>query len=178
MQALELGLGIPSGCFAERTTLDSSELRLNYYPQADMQEFETGSARRIWPHTDTGLITLLLQDDVGGLEFEDRQNPATFLPITSSDPTDMVVNIADTLERWTNGVLRAGLHHVTTSPNMRNKADGSIAARSSIVYFFRANRAASAGPLSCFVTQQDPAKYSEITTLEYLQQLNAKLHDY
>ena len=112
MQALEIGLGVPSGCFAERTNHDSSEARLNYYPQVDVQELKTGNARRIWPHTDSGLITLLLQDDVGGLEFEDRQNPGAFLPLSSTASTDMVVNVADTLERWTNGVLRAGLHQV------------------------------------------------------------------
>ena len=178
MQALELGLGTPTGCFTDRSTPDSSELRLNYYPQVDVQELKAGDARRVWPHTDSGVISLLLQDQVGGLEFEDRQNAGVFLPISSNHPTDMIINVADTLERWTNGALRAGLHHVSTSDDTRNKKHGIVAARSSIVFFFRANGTASAGPVSCFVTPHHPAKYSEITALEYLKQVNGKLYTY
>ena len=178
MQALEIGLGAPDGCFTKRVDRDSSELRLNYYPQVDIQEFKTGRARRIWPHTDSGLITLLLQDDVGGLEFEDQQNPGTFLPLPSTTRTEMVVNVADTLERWTNGTLRAGLHQVNPSDEMGDREGGRVAPRSSIVFFFRANEAASAGPIPSFVTPQRPARYSEITALEYLQQLNGKLYSY
>ena len=178
MQALEIGLGTPDGCFTKRIDRDSSELRLNYYPRVDIQELETGRARRIWPHTDSGLMSLLLQDDVGGLEFEDRQNPGAFIPLSSTTRTEMVVNVADTLERWTNGTLRAGLHQVNTSGEMGDRKGGGVAPRSSIVFFFRANEAASAGPISSFVTPQHPARYSEITALEYLQQVNGKLYSY
>lgn len=46
-----------------------------------------------------------MQDRVGGLELEDRGNPAWFLSVSGENPAEMVVNIANTLERWTNGVL-------------------------------------------------------------------------
>ena len=178
MQALESGLKIPSGCFTERCIPDSSELRLNHYPEVNMQELNSGRTRRIWPHTDTGLISLLLQDRVGGLELEDRQNPGAFLPASSEDPTDMIVNVGDTLERWTNGVLKAALHHVSTPDNMKNKENGRVTARSSIVFFLRANGATSAGPIPCFVTPKRPTGDSETTVLEYLQQSNSKLFGY
>ncbi|KAK3176211.1 hypothetical protein OEA41_007534 [Lepraria neglecta] len=178
MRALELGLGIPSGSFTERSTPDSSDLRLNNYPEVDLKELTTGSARRIWPHTDTGLISLLLQDRVGGLEFEDRKNPGVFLPVCSDVPTNVVLNVADTLERWTNGVLKAGVHRVNTPHSMQVSNNSKVAARSSIVFFFRANGAASAGPLDSFMTLQRPARYSEITALEYLQQRNSTLYAY
>ena len=178
MQALELGLSLPSGCLTERCIPDASESRLNHYPEVDMQELNSGNTRRIWPHTDIGLISLLLQDGVGGLEVEDRGNPGSFLPVTSDQPTEMVVNVGDTLERWTNGVLKAGLHHVSTPEDMKNEEHSRIAARSSIVFSLKANGATSAGPIPCFVYPERPARYSEITVLEYLQQSNRKLFRY
>ncbi len=178
MSALELGLGVPSGSLTERCIPDDSELRLNHYPRVSVGELDTGSSRRIWPHTDTGLFTLLLQDHVGGLELEDRKNPGAFLPVSSDVPTDMVLNIADTLERWTNGVLKAGVHRVVSPDRSKVSEQGMAMARSSIVYFFRANGATSAGPLASFVSPEDPAKYSEITALEYLQQRNGTLYTY
>ena len=178
MRALEVGLGIPEGSFTERSTPDSSELRLNNYPEVDSKELTTGGARRIWPHTDTGLISLLLQDRVGGLEFEDRKNPGAFLPVRSDVLTDVILNVADTLERWTNGVLKAGVHRVNTPDSMQFSNNGKAAARSSIVFFFRADGAASAEPLASFVTLQRPARYSKITVLKYLQQCNSTLYAY
>ena len=178
MQALELGLGVPSGSLTARCIPDDSELRLNHYPQISTKELETGSSRRIWPHTDTGLFTLLLQDRVGGLELEDRMNLGSFLPVSSDVPTDLVLNVADTLERWTNGALRAGVHRVV-SPDRTNVTERGMAmARSSIVYFFRANGATSAGPIPSFVSPKHPVKYSEITALEYYQQRNSTLYTY
>ena len=178
MQALEIGLGLTSGCFTRRCTTDASELRLNHYPKIDAQQLNSGSTRRIWPHTDLGLISLLFQDREGGLELEDRQNPGTFLSVSSDDHTDMIVNIGDTLERWTNGVLKAAIHQVSPAENVRDKNNGKIAERSSIVFFVKANGVASVGPISCFVTAKRPAMYSEMTVSEYLQQSNTKLFGY
>ena len=178
MEALELGLGVPSGSLTQRCVPDDSELRLNHYPQISTREIEKGSTRRIWPHTDTGLFTLLLQDRVGGLELEDRRNPGAFLPVSSDVPTDMVLNIADTLERWTNGALEAGVHRVVSPDRTKVTKEGMAMARSSIVYFFRANGATSAGPLPSFVAPDRPATYSEITALEYLRQRNGTLYTY
>ena len=178
VRVLELGLGIPSGSFTERSTPGSSELRLNNYPEVDSKELTTGSAHRIWPHTDTGLFSLLWQDQVGGLEIEDRKNPGAFLPVSSDDPTDLILNVADTLERWTNGVLKAGVHRVNTPDRMQVSGNGKVAARSSVVFFARANGDASAGPLASFITPHRPARYPEITVREYLQQVNSTLYTY
>ena len=121
LQALELGLDLPSGSLTERCIPDGSELRFNHYPEIDMEELNPRHTRRTWPYTDIGILSLLLQDRVGGLELEDRQNPGTFLPVSSDDPTQMVVNVGNTLGRWTNGFLPAGLHHVSTTDNMKGK---------------------------------------------------------
>lgn len=62
------------------------------------------------PHTDFGCITLLWQDDNGGLEVLERQSrqwiAATPIPGT------LVVNVADLLQRWTNDRYASTPHRV------------------------------------------------------------------
>ncbi|RAH70355.1 isopenicillin N synthase family dioxygenase [Aspergillus aculeatinus CBS 121060] len=172
MEALELGLGIRRGAFVERCQGHASELRLNHYPAIARRTLEAGKTSRIWPHTDFGIITLLAQDDRGGLEIQNEANPAEFVPVPREDPTEFVVNIGDTLERWTNGVLHAGLHQVT-APRGEKASTGSdetiLPARRSIAFFLKARRDMSVGPLLPFVTPERPSQYQDMTALAYQQ---------
>ncbi|KAL9636761.1 MAG: hypothetical protein Q9204_002125, partial [Flavoplaca sp. TL-2023a] len=104
MAALERAFGLPSGALLDRITREknASEARLLHYPAIDMAEIKQGAVSRIWPHFDLGVITLLLQDGVGGLECEDRENSGNFLSVGSNSRTEMVVNVSETLQRWTN----------------------------------------------------------------------------
>lgn len=90
----------------------------------------------------------------------------------------MVVNISDTFQRWTNGVIRAGLHQVSAPPAFKTSAllDGVLPGRHSCVFFFKASRNTSAGPLTEFVTADNPAQYDEITALEYQQRKTGELY--
>jgi isopenicillin N synthase-like dioxygenase len=78
MEALEVGLRLPKGALVERCTRAASELRVLHYPSVSIKTLLDGKHKRTWPHTDFGIITLLFQDSVGGLELEDRMNPGTF----------------------------------------------------------------------------------------------------
>lgn len=169
MEALEIGLSIAPGTFTEKFAHTASELRLNHYPEIAVSEIQSGRTRRIWPHTDFGIITLLFRDDEGGLELEDRSAPGTFFPVGREAPNEMIVNIGATLQRWTNGVLHAGLHQVTIPHDMKetSQKDEVLPERYSIAYLFKAERQASAGPLAPFVTAERPAIYEDITALEF-----------
>ena len=46
---------------------------------------------------------MLLQDDAGGLEVENLQQPGTFIPATPVAGT-LVLNVGDLLQRWSNGM--------------------------------------------------------------------------
>lgn len=179
MQAMEVGLDIPKDSFVDRCKPASSELRLNHYPTTDLRKLAEGKIKRTWPHTDFGIITLLFQDSVGGLELEDRRKPGTFAPVLPGNPdgpTEMVVNISDTFQRWTNSVIRAGVHQVTVPPGMKDQEDGFCPDRYSGIFFFKAHRDKSAGPLPCFVTDDNPAMYDEITALEYQSRMTKILY--
>lgn len=113
-------------------------------------------------------MTLLFQDAVGGLELEDRRNGG-FSPVIRDHPYEMVVNISDTLQRWTNDDLRAGLHHVTLPTPMKGQESGMLPERFSCVFFLKAHRQTSVGSLPAFVGPGKPAKYKGITALEFQQ---------
>lgn len=92
-----------------------------------LEAMKTGLIKRTWSLTDFGIIILLFQDHVGGLELEDRSRPGTFVPVTPvkvglGQRSEMVVNISNTFQRWTNGVIKAGLHQVPAPPAFKASA--------------------------------------------------------
>jgi isopenicillin N synthase-like dioxygenase len=177
LQAIEQGLALPPGSMMARAFPDGSELRLNHYPAISVRELTTENTRRIWPHTDLGMLSLLIQDNQGGLEFEDRSKPGCFVPVQNESKTDLIVNVSDMMQRWTNGVLRAGLHRVV--PPQQKGADRSnperdciLPRRFSVVFLFRPGEESSAGPMQNFVNESRPATCDEISALGYLERMN------
>lgn len=179
MEAMELGLGLEAGTLGDRCREAASEIRLNRYPPVSIDRLADGRVKRTWPHTDFGIITLLFQDEVGGLELEDREHPGTFAPVVPAQPgqpLEMVVNISNTFERWTNGVIKAGLHQVTAPPKYKTDTKGILPERHSCVFFFKASRDVPVGSHPMFVTPTNPAKFDEITALQYQQQMTKELY--
>ena len=172
MEALEVALNLPSGAFLNRITHEgnASEMRLNHYPAIDINEIKRGGVSRIWPHFDLGVITLLFQDGVGGLEFENRKRKNTFNRVECETQAEMVVNVSETLQRWTNNALPAGLHRVNVPQDLEDKDVGTLPERYSIAYFCKADRGASVGPLREFVQEGSKPEYQEMSAIEYHQQ--------
>lgn len=169
LQALELGLDLPGGILTSCCGGCASELRLNSYPEIDIQELRRGKVSRIHPHADLGVITCLFQDGLGGLELEDRTRAGSFLPILPGARSEMVVNISETFQLWTNDVITAGIHQVTFPPMMKTRTEGRIPVRRSCAFFLKADGEASVAPLAQFVTAKRPAAYAEMTALDYHQ---------
>src|SRR5580693_4387838 len=107
LRAIGAGLGLGSDYFLERYTRDPTVLfRIFNYPPATLaaDENELG----VGEHTDYGLLTLLQQDEVGGLQVwhHDQWIPAP--PV----PDSFVCNVGDMLERLTAGRYVSALHRV------------------------------------------------------------------
>jgi isopenicillin N synthase-like dioxygenase len=169
LEALEVGLGLPSGSLTSRVTNAASEFRLLHYPAVDVKTLRNGKINRIWPHFDLGVITLLFQDMSGGLEMQNRIKPQEFNAVVPSNSSEIVSNISETLQRWTNGELRAGLHQVTIPPCMKDKKSGIISDRYSIAFFCKADRHMSVGSLPFFISEACPAVYEDMSAIEYQQ---------
>lgn len=67
---------------------------------------------------------MLLQDDTGGLEVENAQQPGAFIPATPV-PGTLVLNVGDLLQRWSNGASLFASPH--PSRNQRSRASNSFA---------------------------------------------------
>lgn len=83
-------------------------VKLIRYPGRDA----TGSDQGVGAHKDAGLLTLLLQDHVGGLQVEAAGGWIDVEP----RPGTFVVNIGELLELASDGYLRATLHRVIAPP--------------------------------------------------------------
>ena len=77
-------------------------------------------------HKDSGLLTFVLQDDVGGLQVETAQGWIDAVP----RPGTFVVNIGELLELASNGYLKATVHRVASPASGRE--------RSSVAFFLGA----------------------------------------
>lgn len=53
-------------------------------------------------HSDWGSITLVFQDECGGLEVEDPEHPGVFAGVEPVKDA-VVMNVGDLLMRWSNG---------------------------------------------------------------------------
>ncbi len=119
----------------------SSTVRLNHYPigdpvpanerngLADLGETALGY------HTDPGVLTLLLQDNTGGLQTQARDGH--WIDIAPTDGT-IVVNLGDMMQAWTNDRYRAAIHRVVPMTTQR---------RFSIPYFSNPQRDAIIEPI-------------------------------
>lgn len=125
---------------------------------------------RIWPHNDFGIISLVFPDRTGGLEYEDREQPGTFIPMPYNGDDEVVVIVSETFQRWTNGSVRAGLHRVTKP---REMTGDMVPERWSLVYFNKADRNVNVGPLEQFVSAETKPLYEDLTALEYQAMRNA-----
>jgi isopenicillin N synthase-like dioxygenase len=111
MAGIALGLGLDELYFAERYTGDPLILfRIFNYPHSQA----TNDSVEQWgvgEHTDYGLLTILRQDDVGGLQVKSRSRWIDAPPI----PGSFICNIGDMLDRLTRGIYRSTPHRVIPS---------------------------------------------------------------
>ena len=108
MEAIALGLGLERDWFARHLTSDPTVLfRIFHYPA--MPDNATAPEWGVGEHTDYGLLTLLAQDDSGGLQV--RTPTGEWLDVPAERGV-LVCNIGDMLDRLTEGRYRSTPHRV------------------------------------------------------------------
>lgn len=108
MRGLALGLGLEDSYFADRYTSDPLTLfRIFHYPAQDAYA-RLDAPWGVGEHTDYGVLTILKQDEVGGLQIKTSGDwiEAPYIPGT------FVCNIGDMLDRMTGGHYRSTPHRV------------------------------------------------------------------
>ena len=108
MRGMALSLGMEPGYFRERYMADPLTLfRIFHYPPVKVEP----KAEEQWgvgEHTDYGVLTILKQDDVSGLQVKTWSRWIDAPPV----PNSFVCNIGDMLDRLTRGLYRSTPHRV------------------------------------------------------------------
>ncbi len=161
LAAMSVNLGMPPRHLAQSfQPSHSSFVRLNFYPVCPEPERPDGLATParghlgINHHTDSGALTLLLQDDQPGLEVYRRGAWHLVEPRSNA----LVINIGDIVQVWSNDRYPASLHRVTAS---------AAARRYSAPFFFNPSYAASYAPLPSVVGASAPPRYRPINWGEF-----------
>ena len=107
LRGFAMSLDLDRDFFLRTSDRPLSRASFVYYPQ---QTGRTDDGRfGVGPHTDFGVLTVLSQDHVGGLQIENADGKWIHAP-----PIDdtLIVNVGDLLARWTNGAFRSAPHRV------------------------------------------------------------------
>jgi isopenicillin N synthase-like dioxygenase len=93
-------------------------VKLIRYPGRDL----TASDQGVGAHKDSGVLSLLLQDEQGGLQVQTGRGWVDVAPRAGT----LVVNIGEILELASDGYLRATLHRVITPPAGRERISAAF----------------------------------------------------
>jgi isopenicillin N synthase-like dioxygenase len=104
-KAMAMALKQPEDFFTKHFSCPISVLRLIHYPPQQTKSNGAGA------HTDYGCITLLYQDQTGGLQVQGVDGKWVDAPPVEGS---FVVNIGDLMQRWTNDRYKSTAHRVTS----------------------------------------------------------------
>ena len=177
LRILALSLNLPANFFDAEFSRPMEALRLLHYSE-EQSQVKSG-VLGCGAHSDYGMLTFLLTDDVPGLEILKRSSSSSVEVVEEEDggngqwlrvapsPGNFIVNLGDMLERWTNDFYRSTIHRVI---NFEGKE------RFSIPFFFEPNFTTVVECLPAFVTEENPAKYPPTTSGLHLLSKYAQTH--
>lgn len=156
MQLIALSLDLQEHHFDSIGENPMVSLRMIRYPvhpaDADERTFGAGA------HTDWGAVTILAQDQHGGLEV--CMPDGTWVAATPIEGT-FVVNLGDMIPRWTNDLYRSNSHRVR---NLHSNGQE----RYSIPFFFEPDFTARIEALPGTVPPGEQPRYAPCTSGEHL----------
>lgn len=157
-RAFALALGMPEDFVVARHGTQNYTLRLLHYPPLTTNP-QPGQIRA-GAHSDYGTLTLLFQDEVGGLEVLTAQGDWISAPAIAGA---VLINTGDLTERWSNGVFRSTKHRVGLPQGDKVHRD-----RYSIAFFCEPDADAEIACLPTCQGPNHPPRYPPITAGDYL----------
>ena len=151
LRAFAASIGAPSDVFVQTVDRPISRGSIIHYPP---QPPTMGAEQfGVSPHTDYGCLTLLYQDEVGGLQVQAPDGGwVTAQPIAGT----FVVNVGDLLARWTNDRFKSTPHRVVNASGWE---------RFSAAIFVDPNEDTVIEPV---VAPGEVAKYDKVTASDYI----------
>ena len=123
LEAIASSLGLEPGHFGPQFRAPTKLFRIFNYPPHDSRHYADSFA--VGEHTDYGYLTLLWQDDNGGLQVQGSSGEWIEAPPVHGS---FIINLGDALEHNTGGLLRATAHRVAPRA-------GALAGRLSFPFF-------------------------------------------
>ncbi|KAF3442264.1 hypothetical protein FNV43_RR16180 [Rhamnella rubrinervis] len=146
MELLGMSLGLGKEYFREFFEGNDSIMRLNYYPKCQKPDQTLGTG----PHCDPTSLTILHQDQVGGLQVFVDEKWHSVKPELDS----FVVNIGDTFMALSNGMYKSCLHRAVVN---------STQLRKSLAFFLCPKTERVITPPRSLVSTDNPRMYPDFT---------------
>lgn len=127
-------------------------VRYNYYPPCPQPSLAMG----LGAHTDPNVLTILFQDEVGGLQLRGIDGEWRAVKPKSDA---FVVNVGDIMKVLSNGAYRTAEHRAVLN---------SMKARLSLGFFYSPHRETIMKPLEDLVDAQHPAQFKPFNYGEYI----------
>lgn len=161
MRVAGLALGVGEEYFVPFVDRSISVIRANNYRREAGAPDPAPDQMRMGAHTDYGSVTVLLADEVPGLQIRDDEGRwFDVMPPHGG----FMVNIGDLLAEWTNDRWRSTMHRVVPPP-----ADVHGAAhRRSIAWFQQPNWNATISCLASCTDESNPPRYQPVTSGDHL----------
>ncbi|KAJ0481441.1 putative oxoglutarate/iron-dependent dioxygenase, non-heme dioxygenase domain-containing protein [Helianthus annuus] len=146
----------------ESNLMGSKRINLNYYPICPNPELTVGVGR----HSDVSTLTILLQDDIGGLYVRNTETMKWIHvpPVSGS----LVVNVGDALQIMSNGKYKSVEHRVSAN-GIRN--------RISVPIFVNPKASDIIGPLPEVLQSGEKPLYKHVLYSDYVKHFFRKAHD-
>lgn len=154
LRAIALALGIERDFFDARFAEPISVFRMIHYPPRHTAR--SADQPGAGAHTDYGCVTLLYQDDAGGLQVRNVNGEWIDAPPIAGS---FVVNIGDMMARWSNDRYTSTPHRVISPLGVH---------RYSMPFFAEPHPDTEISCLPNCSSADNPPKYPPVTSAEYL----------